>query len=97
MTATKTPAGPMGSITDGKAQAKKSLTEKNPVGCFALFGRSPSGGRAHFKYLFDNESDAVEAAQRFSSKLVADGHTDFTYYVVEIKSRMGIEGGKYVA
>lgn len=86
----------MGSITDGKARAKKSLTEKNPVGCFALFGRSPSGGRAHFKYLFDNESEAIEAGQRFSSDLVAAGHTDFTYYVIEIKSRMGIENGKLV-
>ena len=94
--AEKTPSGPMGSLTEGKARAKKSLMEKNPVGCFALFGRSPSGGRAHFKFLFDEEQEAVEAGQRFASDLVAQGHTDFTYYVVEIKSRMGIEHGKLV-
>lgn len=87
----------MGSSAESKAAAKKSLTEINPVGKFAIFGRSPNGGRAHFRYLFDVETDAVEATQSMSAELASHGHTDFTYYVVEIKARMGIENGKYVA
>jgi hypothetical protein len=87
---------PLGSLGESKKAAKNCLTDVNPVGMFAVFGRSPNGGRAHFRYIFDKEQDAISAAQRFSADLASKGVAEFTYYVVEIKARMGIEGGKYV-
>jgi hypothetical protein len=75
---------------------KKLMDQPNPNGMFAIFARSPSGQRAHFRALFDTEAEAFSVAQEYSAEFVKDGYTDFTFYVVEIKSRMGIEHGRYV-
>jgi len=63
---------------------------------FAVFARTTSGKSAHFSYLRNDMAEALENARHFASTLVSHGETDFTYYVVEIKHRVGIEHGKPV-
>ena len=75
---------------------KKLADQPNPIGLFAIFARSPSGRRAYFRAVFDTEAEATEVAQGYSAEFVTEGYTDFTFYVVEIKNRMGIEHGKCV-
>jgi len=75
---------------------KKLMEVPDPNGMFAIFARSPSGQRAHFRAVFDTEAEATAIAQEYSSEFVRDGHTDFTFYIVEIKGRMGLEHGRYV-
>lgn len=63
---------------------------------FAVFMRSPSGASARFKKLHDTLQDALDISRQHASEVVSRGTTDFTYYVVEIKHRVGIENGKLV-
>jgi hypothetical protein len=63
---------------------------------FAVFLRTASGKHAQFRYLHDSLESAIECCRHFSSRVVADGCLDFTYYAVEIKHRVGIERGKPV-
>lgn len=63
---------------------------------YAVFRRSQSGRSAHFQTIHESEDVAVEVARIHASESVARGDTDFTYYVVEIKHRVGIEHGKPV-
>ncbi len=69
---------------------------KSPDPKFAVFMRSQSGSSAKFKYIMDNLDDAVAAARKFAATAVSHGHDDFTYYVVEVCYRVGIENGKIV-
>lgn len=68
----------------------------HPEKRYALFLRSKSGGNAHFKCMFGDEKDAVDVARQYASDVVARGEIDFTYYVVELKHRVGIEQGRPV-
>jgi hypothetical protein len=63
---------------------------------FAIFMRSPSGRAAKFKCLHDTIESAIERCRDFAVNAIGHGHTDFTYYAVEIKHRVGIERGKPV-
>ena len=63
---------------------------------YAIFLRSPSGLRAHFKYLHDSLDSAIEFSRAKAAELASTGQLDFTYYAVEIKHRVGIEHGKIV-
>ena len=64
---------------------------------YAVFQRSESGHSAKFKLMFDNQEDAEERAQQYASNEVSKGKTDFTFYVVKLVSRYGIENGRMVA
>lgn len=61
---------------------------------YAVFRRSQSGRSAHFQALHPSVESAVEVARLHASESVSRGDTDFTYYVVELKHRVGIEHGK---
>ena len=63
---------------------------------FAVFMRSDSGKNAKFKVLNETYEDALEAARYHASTTASHGTLDFTYYVVEIKHRVGIEHGKLI-
>lgn len=63
---------------------------------YAVFRRSSSGRSAHFQAIHETQDLALEVARIHASESVARGDTDFTYYVVEIKHRVGIEHGKPV-
>jgi hypothetical protein len=63
---------------------------------FAIFMRSPSGQSAKFKYLHDTIESAIERCRDFAFNAFNQGTTDFTYYAVEIKHKVGIERGKPV-
>lgn len=63
---------------------------------FAVFMRSDSGCSAKFKILNETYEDALEAARKHAATAVGHGNTDFTYYVIEIKHRVGIEHGKLI-
>jgi hypothetical protein len=63
---------------------------------YAVFRRSQSGRSAHFQAIHETEALALEVARIHASESVARGDTDFTYYVVQIKHRLGIENGKPV-
>lgn len=63
---------------------------------YAVFRRSKSGRAAYFQIPISSTDEAVEVARQYASESVARGDTDFTYYVVEIKHRVGIEHGKPV-
>ncbi len=63
---------------------------------YAIFLRSPSGLRAHFKYLHDSLESAIEGCRSMAAERAASGQVDYTYYAVEIKHRVGIERGKIV-
>lgn len=63
---------------------------------FAVFMRSASGSSAKFKALTPDLETAIEVARKHASTAVSNGETDFTYYAVEIKHRVGIEKNKPV-
>lgn len=63
---------------------------------YAVFRRSSSGRSAHFQALHPSIEKATEVARMHASEAVSRGDTDFTFYVVEIKHRVGIEHGKPV-
>mgnify|MGYP006270028063 CR=1 FL=1 len=63
---------------------------------FAVFRRSVSGRSAHFQAIHTSLENAIEVARIHASESVALGDTDFSYYVVELKHRVGIEHGKPV-
>lgn len=63
---------------------------------FAVFMRSDSGCSAKFKILHDSYDVALDAARQHAATAVGHGNTDFTYYVIEIKHRVGIEHGKLI-
>ena len=63
---------------------------------YAVFRRSPSGRSAHFQAIHESVDVATEVARIHASESVARSDTDFTYYVVEIKHRVGIEHVKPV-
>lgn len=67
-----------------------------PGAKFAVFRRSASGRGAYFQVLHTDEDKAREIARTHASESVSEGHTDFTFYVVELKHRVGIEDGKPV-
>ena len=78
---------------------RKSLVQQlheaeNPK--FAVFLRSPSGRNAKFSKLHDSIETAIEAARTHAAEVAGRGTPDFTYYVVEIKHRVGIEHGRLV-
>lgn len=63
---------------------------------YAVFLRSISGQSAKFQALHETPETALEAARFHAAETAGHGHTDFTYYVIEIKHRVGIEHGKLV-
>ena len=63
---------------------------------YAVFLRTESGKSASFKYLHDSLDSAMDSCRKYAADMVSRGHTDFTYYAVEIKHRVGIEHGKIV-
>lgn len=83
---------------DGEPTVKQTVQQLHEAVSpkYAVFMRSESGRYARFKYLHDSLDSAVEACRRFASNMATVGHTDYTYYAVEIKHRVGIEHGKIV-
>jgi len=63
---------------------------------FAVFMRSDSGCSAKFKILHDTYEAALDTARHHAATTAGHGSTNFTYYVIEIKHRVGIEHGKLV-
>ena len=63
---------------------------------YAVFLRTESGKSARFKYLHDSLDSAMDSCRKYAADMVSRGYTDFTYYAVEIKHRVGIERGKIV-
>lgn len=78
-----------------RARLMRSFTE-TPNAKFAVFRRSASGRAAYFQALHPDEDKAREVARTHASESVGYGHKDFTYFVVELKHRVGIENGKPV-
>jgi hypothetical protein len=72
-----------------------SLSE-NPEAKYAVFRRSQSGKKAWFQVVHSDIDTAIEAAREHAAETASFGSTDFTFYVVELKCRLGIEGGKLV-
>lgn len=83
---------------EGQPTAKQTVQQLHEVPSpqYAVFLRSQSGTRAHFKYLHDSLESAVEYCRRLASEMASRGQVDFTYYAIEIKHRVGIERGKIV-
>lgn len=79
-----------------KRELAQLLTTENPVGMFAVFRRGRSGTGARFRALHNTYDSALSAAQEHSAEAISKGNMDFTYYVVEVKSKMGIEHGRLV-
>lgn len=77
-----------------KTLIKQLHSAKNPR--YAVFLRSPSGANAKFLKIHTSKKSAVEVARKHASDLVAAGIVDFTYYVVQIVHRVGIEHGSVV-
>jgi len=71
------------------------LSGTNQVGRYAIFARSSSGTRAKFRSMHDDKAVALQIAQDHAAELVAQGHQDFTFYVVQVVASLGIENGKY--
>ena len=63
---------------------------------FAVFLRSESGAYAKFKILNETYEDALESARILAASAASHGTLNFTYYVTEIKHRVGIEHGKLI-
>lgn len=63
---------------------------------YAVFLRSPSGTKAHFKYLHDSIESAIECCRKYAADMASRGHTDYAYYAVEIKHCVGIEREKII-
>jgi hypothetical protein len=63
---------------------------------WAVFTREPSRNSAYFRCLLASKEEATEIARNFAAEAVARGWVDFTYYVVQIQHRVGIEKSKPV-
>lgn len=63
---------------------------------FAVFKRSFDGGGARFATLHETESKALQVAREHAAQQAGGGCLDFTFYVTEIKHRVGIERGRLV-
>jgi len=63
---------------------------------FASFARTEAGQSARFNALHETLESAIEVARMHAAQRVAGGSLDFTYYIVEIKYRVGIEHGRPV-
>jgi hypothetical protein len=63
---------------------------------WAVFTREPSRNAAYFRCLLASKEEATEIARGFASEAVGRGWIDFTYYVVQIQHRVGIEKSKPV-
>lgn len=68
----------------------------NKDAAYAIFARSASGKRAHFRCVIDDEQTAIEVARNYAAEYAALGKVDYTYYAVKIIHRCGIEDGKLV-
>jgi hypothetical protein len=80
----------------GTARYKIQDLYKNPEAKFAVFCRSAQGLKAKFEATYTDSDVALEYARKYASEYASAGGSDFTYYVVEIKHRVGIENGKPV-
>jgi hypothetical protein len=78
------------------AKQRIQAFQQSPGFKFAVFRRSASGRSANFQVLHDTYEKALEVARTHAAENAGDGHSDFTFYVVEIKHRVGIEDGKLV-
>lgn len=83
---------------DGQPTRKQSVLQLHEATSpkYAVFLRCQSGTRANFKYLHDSLDSAMESCRKYAADMASRGHTDYTYYAVEIKHRVGIEHGKIV-
>jgi len=82
--------------TVGTARYKIQDLYKNPEAKFAVFCRNEQGLKAKFEITHADVDVALEAARKYASEYASAGGSDFTYYVIEIKHRVGIECGKLV-
>ena len=84
---------------EGKFRFRKhTIRELNHAQCpkYAVFKRSLSGRQAQFRYLHETLESAIDKCREYAALSVASGKTDFTFYAVEIKHRVGIENGQVV-
>jgi hypothetical protein len=63
---------------------------------FAIFCRSKSGTNARFKAIHPTLEEAKEVARSHAAEHASHGSLDFTYYVAELKYKVGIEDGSMV-
>jgi hypothetical protein len=70
--------------------------DEHPDKKWAIFTREPNRNAAYFRCLMNSKEEATDIARGFASEAVGRGWMDFTYYVVEIKHRVGIEKSKPV-
>jgi hypothetical protein len=63
---------------------------------WAIFTRKPKGEGASFYCLLPNEKTAMEVARQYASESVGRGELDFTYYVMQITHKVGMEDMKPV-
>lgn len=70
--------------------------KNRPKSKYALFVRSPTAGSAKFRFAFEDIEEAKNKAQEYFVNRVANGKTDFTFYIVELKHMIGIENGTFV-
>jgi hypothetical protein len=82
---------PEGSLRHRIGDLNNNLNSK-----YAVFRRSLSGKSAQFRTVHDNIETATEVARMHAAEAVSKGDHDFTFYVVELKYRVGIEHGKMV-
>ena len=80
----------------GTARFRIQQLHQNESRKYAVFLRAPSGQSAKFKSLHETPEKALEVARFHASENASNGDTDFTYYVIEIKHRVGIENGKVI-
>lgn len=63
---------------------------------FAIFLRNRKGNKAEFTTIHKSYDIALDVARLHASEMASQGKTDYTFYVVDIKHRVGIERGKIV-
>jgi len=82
---------PKGSLRQRITNLNDNLDAK-----YAVFRRSLSGKSAQFRTIHESIDAATEVAKIHAAEAVSNGDHDFTFYVVQLKHRVGIENGKPV-
>jgi hypothetical protein len=81
---------------EGSRRSRISDLNNNLDVKYAVFRRSLSGKSAQFRTVHQDIETATEVARTHASEAISRGDHDFTFYVVELKHRVGIEHGKLV-
>jgi hypothetical protein len=63
---------------------------------FAIFLRNRKGNKAEFTTIHKSHAEALDVARLHAADMASQGKTDYTFYVVQIAHKVGIESGKIV-